>query len=485
MTSTSADPVSVTAHYTVHCANETSLKSLESPFSLGPFDQTAGFVPIAVVFVYRKTSDVAPIQSERLQLALSILLDYYPHLTGRLQINPSDGIREVARFGTGAGFFVAQCREQLDTFSSPEHGRILMSSLPGAGNALLAPFDPSPDAVCRGPLLTVQHTRFACGGVALGVRLHHSICDGDGFFQLVSDLAEIYRGIHDSTSTPLLAHPPHIRPYMAEVRGGNVTPEERAAALDFKPTLFYSEPVGAATATLWVPPPDPVIGRFLRFSSTQLKALKARATDPSGSSWVSTFEALAAYLYQRVYKARLQLRVTDPTLPALSPPDFFTPVNLRSQLALPPRYFPNALFATSAPLPTDILAHGPLWQVARAVHDLLRGPSTTQTADIDGTLRWLALQPDLRAVRLSFRYGSGSFVISQWNKFDMYGGAVFDVPPVLVSPPFTPSSLLDGLAYTLPGGEVGVEGGDKGAIEVNMSLSAPLWDLMDQDGSSI
>ena len=71
-------------------------------------------------------------------------------------------------------------------------------------------------------------------------------------------------------------------------------------------------------------------------------------------------------------------------------------------------------------------------------------------------------------------------MISQWNKFDMYAGNVFEVPPVLVSTPFTPISLLDGLAYFLPTEEQGT-GGDTGAIDVNVSLSEPLWNIIDQD----
>jgi hypothetical protein len=71
-------------------------------------------------------------------------------------------------------------------------------------------------------------------------------------------------------------------------------------------------------------------------------------------------------------------------------------------------------------------------------------------------------------------------MVSQWNKFDMYAGSVFDVGPVLVSPPFTQSSLVDGLAYFLLTEELAT-GGDAGAIDVSLSLIKPVWDIMDQD----
>ena len=508
MTSISADSVSVTSQHTVRCANETSWTALDSPFRLGPLDLlVAPFMPIAVVFVYQQpTSTPLPnvelIPVERLQCALTLLLDYYPHLTGRLHINPSDGTREITRLGTGAELFVARCSGRLDAFSSSpglvSPGRILMPNLPAAGNALLAPFDATLEGVCRGPIFTVQHTRFACGGVALGVRLLHTVCDADGFFQLVRDLAKLYRGVRSSemnddptSGVPSLVHPPHIRSYMSELSGDNMTPGEQLAALDFQPSLFYIEPsadaegssASDASSSASFPSP-PVVGHFLRFSSRELNALKAHATNPNDSpssdSWISTFDALSAHLYQRVYRARLQLREKDLNQAELSPPDFLTPVNIRNRLGLPPRYFPDALFCVYTTLPLDILANGPLWQVAKALHDLTRTASTNSKEEMNQSLRWIAVQPDKQKIRQGFQYGNGSFMVSQWNKVDLYVGTIFDVRPVLVSTPFTPISLLDGLVYFLPTEEQGT-GGDTSAIDVNMSLSEPIWGIIDQD----
>ena len=302
---TSASSVRVISQHTVRCANETSSIALESPFRLGPLDLlVAPFIPIAVVFVYQRPisipySDVEHIPVEHLERALTLLLDYYPHLTGRLHINPSDGTREINCLGTGAELFVAECSECLDAFSSFSvgsvlPGRILMQNLPAAGNALLASFDAK--AVCDSPIFTIQHTRFACGGVALGVRVLHTVCDADGFFQLVRDLAELYRGIRSSEMSgdpvPSLVHPPHIRSHMSDLIGDNMTPRERRAALDFQPSLFSVEPnaeVNASAASntsssaSFLPPLSPVVGRFLRFSSRELHALKAHATDPNSN----------------------------------------------------------------------------------------------------------------------------------------------------------------------------------------------------------
>jgi len=119
--------------------------------------------------------------------------------------------------------------------------------------------------------------------------------------------------------------------------------------------------------------------------------------------------------------------------------------------------------------------------VAKALHEMTRAPSLTSKEEMIHTLKWIAAQPDKPKIKQAFRHGNGSFAVSQWNKFDMYPGAAFDARPVMVSTPFTPISLLDGLVYFLPTEEQGTER-DTGAIDVIMSLSEPLWDIVDQDG---
>ncbi len=110
--SPSSESVAVTSKHTVRSANETSWTALQSPFRLGPLNALIlPYVPIAVVLVYEQTADVELIPVERLECALTRLLDYYPHLTGRLQVNPSDGAAEIARLGTGAELFIARCSE--------------------------------------------------------------------------------------------------------------------------------------------------------------------------------------------------------------------------------------------------------------------------------------------------------------------------------------------------------------------------------------
>ncbi|KAK9235728.1 transferase family-domain-containing protein [Lipomyces kononenkoae] len=509
VTSASLGQVQVTARYELRCANDAAVAPFESPFRLGPMDELVyPFVPIQVVFVYENNALFIPL--ERLQQALSHLLDKYPHLTGRLQFDPDKRTPEITRLGTGAEILVAQCSVRLDDLASSgcASGRFLMPNLPGSGSDLLPPFDRTIEGICRDPIFAVQHTRFACGSVALGMRLHHIVCDAHGFFQLVRDLAEIYRALRCS-SRPNLARPPEIRSYL---QGGPdaMSPEEQEEALSFQPSVYYVEncreiKVNAPAPHAELPAGPPVVGRVLRFSGCDLNALKDVAKDPSGHGWVSTFESLCAFLYQRVYRARLELLNSQgvPTIAAAAQLSrgFWAAIDVRSpsltpsRLNLPARYFPNAVYCPYTYAAHDLLAESPLGQVAKFVHDLIRSVGRQQ---LQQTTKWVAAQPDKSRIKLDYTFSNGSFTVSQWSKFDMYVGVDFDVdeqggaiPPALVTPPFTEISTIDGLAMILSTeeqfyGATEQRGSPSSieipcAIDVNLTLSEPLWPILDRD----
>ncbi|KAF7312403.1 hypothetical protein MIND_00253700 [Mycena indigotica] len=463
--------VTVSERRPIHASTPTTLAS---PFILGPFDQTAGFVPIQVVWLYEAQQDKEVIAIERLQRAIELLLSYYPHLTGRIRVDSKSGLRQIVKFEAGAELVLANCNARLDSFDDPSPGRIM--ALPGKGNALLPPFDPNPANCESQPIIAIQRTRFSCGAVALGIRGAHTICDGVGYFLLVRHLAELYRGL-SSSDKPTLSRPPYLAPLVAELIGAPSHEES-----NFEPTVLTTKPPPGPP---YSPPPYPPVGRFLRFTRDHLARIKQLATEPGGSGWVSTLDALTAHLYQSVYRARLKLFAQDPSLGTLSAPDFLTAVNTRAGLGIsdPELYFPNAIFAAFITVePPELerlgLPDGPLWKTAKVFHELIRSPAVSDTSEINNTLRWIARQPDLRAIQSGLRYGTGSFMFSAWSKLE-YIDLEFDegVKPVLACPPFTLSSTLDGLAYSLPP-ERGAKEGD---IDVNMALIEPMWPIVTKE----
>jgi hypothetical protein len=100
------DTVHFVAQYAIQSANEASVTALESPFKLGPLDELVlPFVPIQTLFVYRNlasSSERKILDIKQLRKALSYLLNYYPHLTGRLQINSETHAPEITSIGKDA-----------------------------------------------------------------------------------------------------------------------------------------------------------------------------------------------------------------------------------------------------------------------------------------------------------------------------------------------------------------------------------------------
>lgn len=478
--------VTIHSREAISSAHESSWRSLPSPLNLSPLDQlVAPFIPVAVVFVYAQPIDHDPIlPTERLRGAISRVLDDYSHLTGRLRIDAKSSLPQIDRLGAGAELLEATCSEPLRAFRN-SGGEVLLLRLPGGGNDLLAPYDMDIESVCAGPVFTIQHTRFSCGGVALGIRILHTINDAGGFFKLVSDLAEVYRA---SSATKGLSSPPQTTPYLSTF-ALDASVDERARIKAFKPTLYHLESEEQATklAAPDVPAPDPPAegaplspntGRVLRFTSPDLARIKAEATDPGAAAgeYVSTFDALNAFLHQRVYRARHRLRQSNPALAPLSHPDLLSPVDVRRKLpALSSGYIGNAIFTTYAHFETAALLEGPLHPIAREVHRMTRQSGVANAQEIESTIKWIALN-DKSKIKNGFRLGNASLMLSQWNKIDMYRSATFDegVRPSLIAPPFTPISLLDGLGYYLP-----APAEDKGAIDVYLALSEDIWNELD------
>jgi hypothetical protein len=172
--------------------------SLPSPFHLGPLDQLgSATTSISVVYIiYESSTQVPePIKITKLRKALQYLLDSYPHLTGRLHVDPTSNRRTLHDFGSGVDLTEARCCKTLISLTQPQLGRLCLSDFSDGGNELLVPWQSDLEVMCRGPLLPIQHTRFECGAVSLGIRISHVVTDAAGLFQFCSQLAEIYRSL--------------------------------------------------------------------------------------------------------------------------------------------------------------------------------------------------------------------------------------------------------------------------------------------------
>ena len=225
-------------------------------------------------------------------------------------------------------------------------------------------------AVLDCPLLSVHHTRFACGGVCIGVHMSHYIGDGDAYFGLIRDWAHIYRHQQRSNEPVQMPRPcidrRWMRPTAAEASewacDASASMQPRATAVAHQssdhtktqstfasrsqtsltmPFILRSDAVAAAEANakshtrtdrgVMVSPPVIVIG-VLRFTSGECARIKKAAVaalpefvnasvdvgddigsqcHPNTDGWVSTVEALTAHIAIHLFDARQQERDTQ------------------------------------------------------------------------------------------------------------------------------------------------------------------------------
>eukprot|EP01056_Protomagalhaensia_sp_Gyna25_P000976 Protomagalhaensia_sp_Gyna_25__975@NODE_1471_length_1808_cov_20_621255_g1191_i0_p1_GENE_NODE_1471_length_1808_cov_20_621255_g1191_i0NODE_1471_length_1808_cov_20_621255_g1191_i0_p1_ORF_typecomplete_len482_score78_67Transferase/PF02458_15/8_5e50Condensation/PF00668_20/8e06DUF5351/PF17302_2/1_7e03DUF5351/PF17302_2/1_4_NODE_1471_length_1808_cov_20_621255_g1191_i02771722 len=460
-----------------------SLPPEDGPQFMGPMDKVVPpGIPIAVVFVYESASCLPTTSSAAvgasvplLAAALSHLLDFYPQLGGRLRSGSDSCVHSL---GSGAELFVAISMEPLSQFRT-RSGSYTVTDLPAGGNALLPP------QIWEAPLLAVQHTRFPCGAISLGIRAPHSLCDGVGYFQLVKDLASLYDQLLFNDLPPQLTQPPIVAAHLASY-ATSLTPTEKAKVLQFRSDHYMAGPqpeTGSdpASRTVVTDPESPemavtrsetpvadakmkppskadcVVGRVLEFKRGELERLKEASASEGAEGWVSTFEALAAHIWKHVFTARQRSGL----LPAAA--SILVSVDVRERAHLPPRYFPNATFTPFTTVDPEVLLQSrPL--AAAALHRCVR-----QDLKVEENCQWLALQPSVKS-RLDWT--QRPLLASSWTKIDIavpLGG----IPPCLVAPPFTPTSLVDGLVYFLPAVADGVS--------VYLALHEVLWPLLDED----
>lgn len=440
----------------------------------GPMDNGGSpLLPTAVVYVYKQTDPLAELLPlDRLRAALILALDYYPHLTGRF-IGPNEKhAYDIGKMGSGAEFISATCNVTLDSLRPSPDARLKLANLPGSGEACLPKFIPDFEHLPSAPLLNLQHTRFACGSVALGLVIPHYICDAGGFFQFMSDLVDLYNGLRNGESAPVLKHTPHLTPYLS---GLTFTDESRKEALSYKSPFAQTLPEPLPSYTFATRPSN--IGRIIRFSRQDLNALKERATDKSASGFITTFDAIAAHVHQRVFIARYKVAkdAGQPTDGIFT--DMTAAVNYRERLNLPAQYFPNAALNPCYAPSQETLLNAPLSELARMVHEMVRSVGAEAAKK---HVLWLAAQPDVRCLLPGWAAHMPMILGSQWSKFGMYRDAVMEVAPEVAGPPFTNVTLTEGLCYFL-GTEDQLATPPVETIDLLLSLPQSIWNALDAD----
>ncbi|KAJ1258335.1 hypothetical protein BS78_10G067600 [Paspalum vaginatum] len=253
------------------------------------------------------------------------LVAFYP-LAGRLGADAAGRV-QVDCTGEGATFVTARSSYALDD---------LMSDFVPCREMrdLLVPPTPAPNPPCA--LLFVQVTYLRCGGVVLGLAMHHSVCDARGAAHFLETWASIARG-DAAANAPV---PPCFDYGLLAARPA------RAVLYDHPEYKPDPEPVDAVAASDYA-------SAIITVTKGQVGALKARCPG------ASTFRAVVALVWQCVCRAR--------SLPPEAETRLYSMIDMRARLdpPLPPGYFGNAVVRTSVAAPAGEVTSSPVGHAAR------------------------------------------------------------------------------------------------------------------------
>ncbi|KQK08388.1 omega-hydroxypalmitate O-feruloyl transferase [Brachypodium distachyon] len=259
-----------------------------------------------------------------------VLVHYYP-FQGSLAVN--GGRLAVRNDRRGVPFVAADADCELE-----DVGDVVLAAAPEAAVQGQLVFDIEDAAT----LLTVQVTRFRCGGFALGVAMNHCLADGVAAAEFLRSWAETARGAPLSVPPFLDRTVLRARPNAGLYAGQEFAEMEDVSGL----AALYSS--------------EPRVRRAFAIDAATLARLKQQA-----GQGCSTFAALTAFVWRATAHA---MRMAPEQRTKLL---FAVDCRRRLDPPLPRGFFGNAVvFACCVSAAGDLLAE-PLSAAARSVRDAI------------------------------------------------------------------------------------------------------------------
>lgn len=475
---------------------DSSVDDVVQSMVLSPIDWLVKpYYAVRIVMFYARPATLPADHQEfmpasRMAAAYSHLLSSYAPLAGRFQQQP-DGTVQIQYGGAanrGVPFVSAETEATVASLPLSAEAYTSVSALP-ASLQLLAPFDCSVDPLSHPPVW-LQHTRFSCGGVCLGVHFHHFLGDAPALLKMVHDWVELYRALGAAPeATPKLTKPPVLD--RKDVVPKWETPEAQAvdAARFCKDMYTDVAPPAAATAAS---KSQRCVSRVVRFSAAELARMVRDASDKSKgcmAPWISTYEALAAHLMECIHRARNPDWDKDPltastaaagaaasSSSSFAPALPFTPltgphvvtcavaIGFRSHLGLSADLIANAVLKLYVGLPSAV-AHDPstgLAATASAVHEAIARFSPEH---VKRTAAWVSSLADKNVISLA-EGPVDKLTLSSWAKFKAHETATFEpgCVPLRLCRPYA-AEAVNGLMHFFAAGPE-----DEGAIDANLGL---------------
>lgn len=270
-----------------------------------PADAYADFL-----YVY----DASAPSPSNLEVGLSKALNMYPEFAGT--VSEDAYLRPCIHLtGQGVQFIEASVpvslRESVPTFNSaPSMLPLLADRGAGAGGG----------QGTHKYLMYVQVTRFACGGIILGLSSSHLVADGEGACQFFEAWAKAVRGM------PVTCLPYH----------------DRSALMQGVTQLKLRKPWMSPIAPPFSRAEEELARKRLQFDSDAVSVLKARASEGASadSATYSAFVSVLAHLWKCIMMAQ---GFGDEDELVEGETRVLMAVSLRKYLKLPPGYFGNVI----------------------------------------------------------------------------------------------------------------------------------------------
>lgn len=298
------------------------------------------------------------------------------------------------------------------------------------------------------PLLSIQVTKFRCGGIAIGYAHSHVVGDGRSMWHFMNSWAEVARG------KAMTLAPTHDRSFFRV----DEPSQEIASHMNLPPRREDSE---GLTGPL--KPEEPLVERLFHVSAHMIASLKSLAhthpppiMPPRG---FSSCEVLCAHWWRRVMKAR---NLVDHDLVR-----FAVLADMRTRVTppLPPSYFGNAIMFAFANSTYGELKGDEFGNIALKIHQ------ASQDCDeprLWAKVHWLELHGNVFGNRVQF-LGSIMNVASS-PKFNVYGVDFGWGKPIAVR-----------TVHVNGDGEMVLFRNPHGGIDVCMPLTRPTMERLLQD----
>ncbi|KAF3548362.1 hypothetical protein DY000_02010261, partial [Brassica cretica] len=303
--------------------------------SLSTLDNEPINEPIyAYIYVYEPNEKNQNDPVSLLRKALSDLLLYYYPVSGKLVRRKSDGKFQLVCIGEGVPFAVATADHDLCSLNYVENfaDEVAMQLV----HELDVNFQS--DNGCHP--LSLQVTKFSCGGFTIGIAVTHVLCDGYGVATIFNALTELASGKSELSVVPVWQR------------------ERLVGKLDGEPAKVPGADYEGLMATSPYMPSGDMVTETVNIMAENISRLKDTVVLKER---FTTFEILCAYIWKATSRA-LKLNLDGITVLIIT-------VGIRNVLdpPLPEGYYGNAYIDVYVEIPARELEKSSISDIAKLV----------------------------------------------------------------------------------------------------------------------